>query len=240
MYDILQQILYFFGHGFCHQYTERSLEAGGLYFCVCARCTGIYLGFIVSLTLVVIMHYRPSSTTCSGMPTTWVIVVCAFLIVPMAIDGAGSYLGLFETTNLARYITGYLCGMSLAVISSGGILSLFPRANHRANQSQSAIRTPGRLLVLLLSSAAGGALFFLGYPSMGIVAPLISLACLWFSVTVVVLLIVSTTRLWPTSSSAPRRLATTALCLLAALAIMAVFSFAASLLGILFPWYMHP
>ena len=239
---ILQQILYFLGHGFCHQYAERSLEAGGLYFCVCARCTGIYLGFIVTLLVVAILvaitarKSEASDSAPTGMPPTWVVVICVLLIVPMAIDGVGSYARLFETTNLARYITGYLCGTSLAIIASGGVTSLWLQPS----ESQSTVNTPARLVALLLVSATAGALFYKGYPFMGILAPIISLASLWLAVTVVILLIVSTTRLWQPNSSAAYRTATIALCLLAALMVLAAISLVVSLFGALIPWYVHP
>jgi len=243
MHDILQQILYFFGHGFCHQLSERSLEAGGLFFCVCARCTGIYLGFMVTLIVVVLACYRrfklaQGSRTFVSVPLRWTIIAGVILIIPMAIDGAGSYAGLFETTNLNRYITGYLCGMGLGIIASGGLTSLLPHPS--SSHSPPTISTPGRLIAILLISAFGGALFWLGYPYLGIAAPLISLVSLWLSATFVLLLIVSSTKLWTPNISAARRAALVALCLPAALVVMAVFSLFASLLGIVAPWYRHP
>jgi len=252
MNDILQQILSFFGHGFCHQYAERSFEAAGLCFSVCARCTGIYLGFIVTLVLVVLFSmiarkrervsgqsdaYRQKQDPPikAGMPQVWAIVVGVLLIVPMAIDGVGSYISLYETSNLVRFSTGYLCGMGVAVIASGGIMSLWPHIN----QSQSAIISPRSLLALLVASAALGALYYETYPSMGALAPFIVLASHWFTVTVVLLLIVSASRFWSPSATTARRVLIVALCLLAALVVLAVFSLLANLIGTLFPWYVH-
>ncbi|MDR0500776.1 MAG: DUF2085 domain-containing protein [Coriobacteriales bacterium] len=57
MHDLLQNLLYFFGHGFCHQLPERTLSAGGYYYPACARDTGIYLG-IVFATCIVILIYQ--------------------------------------------------------------------------------------------------------------------------------------------------------------------------------------
>jgi len=225
VYEILQQILNFFGHGFCHQLPERSLEAGGLYFCICARCTGIYLGFLV--TLIVIAVLKPKTAN-----QKWIFLIGALLIVPMAIDGAGSYLGLFDSTDLKRYITGYLCGMGLGVIASGGVLSLLPARGLGGRGGN----TLGRLIALLLTSAAVGALFWIGYPYLGIAAPLISLASLWLSVSFVLLLIVSTTKLWTPSTPPARRAALVVLCLIAAVVVMAAFSLFASLVKDIFPW----
>ncbi|MCL2529872.1 MAG: DUF2085 domain-containing protein [Coriobacteriia bacterium] len=231
MYEVLQQILNFFGHGFCHQYSERSLEVGELFFCVCARCTGIYLGLIITLVVAALVYSRRSESKAARQK--WAIVVGVVLVIPMSIDGGGSYAGLFETTNLNRYITGYLSGMGLGIIASGGLVSILPRSS----QSQRAISTPAWLTAVLLISAAAGALFYLGYPYWGIAGPLISLASLWLAVTFVLLLLVSTTKLWTPATPAPRRAVLVALCLLAALAAMAVFSLSASFFGFIVPWY---
>jgi len=123
MQDVLQQILYFFGHGFCHQYPERSFEVGGLHFCVCARCTGIYLGFILTLVVLLIIFTRVRNKP-TTLPPMWVVVVCIMLALPMVIDGVSSYLGLRETNNLLRYFSGYLTGTSLAVLVGGGVYDI--------------------------------------------------------------------------------------------------------------------
>ena len=237
MHDILQQILYFFGHGFCHQFPERSLEAGGLYFSVCARCTGIYLGFILTLVIIFILaKITRGREAPAAMPPAWAIAVGGILIVPMAIDGVGSYTGIYVTTNLLRFITGYLCGMGVAVITSGGILSLLARPNH----SLRAIDKPGKLVLVVVISAVLGALFYITYGFMGAVAPFLVLVCLWFSVTLVILLILSTTKFWPTGAPARRRVVLVVVSLLAALAVLSILSLLTSLFGFLFPWYVHP
>ena len=314
MHDLLQQILTFFGHGFCHQFTERTLEAGGLYFSVCARCTGIYLGFIVTTIIVVVLaiatreryggggveddldrhlenpenlenlenlestlhpkeqHRRTThflAQYAAAMPPVRAVVVGALLIVPMALDGVGSYAHIYETTNLIRFITGYLCGMGMGVIVSGGIVGLLPHITQR----RSVINSTGKLVGVLLLSGALGALFYTTYGFMGAAAPFIILVCLWFSVSLIVLLIASTTRLWTVSlkqgpTLTPQQGMTLSLTeedvvsieqdtaakhrrlwqraalivgsLLAALVILTLLSLLASALGALFPWFVHP
>ena len=252
MNDILQQILYFFGHGFCHQYTERSFEAGGLYFCVCARDTGIYLGLIVTLLILIILSARNREKP-AALPPVWAIAVCVVLAVPMAIDGVSSYAGLRETTNLIRYVTGYLCGTGVGVVAGGAVMSLWARANHNL----SAVRSPGRLILVLVASVAAGTLFYLTYAALGVIAPFMILGCLWLAIVLINVLIVSTTRFWrhkgdvsllsaeDKTETSPLCLNTSPLCLvllcfLAALVEMALLSLIVSALGILFPWYVHP
>ncbi len=43
------QYLYFFFSGICHQEAGRCFSYQGMPFAVCARCTGIYLGFFLGL-----------------------------------------------------------------------------------------------------------------------------------------------------------------------------------------------
>jgi uncharacterized membrane protein len=276
MQSILQQILYFFGHGLCHQYPERSFEAGGLYFGVCARDTGIYLGFAFTLVVLLVLYARVKDNP-AALPPAWAVVVSIVIILPMAVDGASSYLGLRETNNLLRYSSGYLCGTGVAVLASAGMFSLWTRANH----DLSAVSRPGRLSTVLVASAAAGAAFYAIYPFLGVGAPLLAFAAQWLAFTLVVALVLSTTSFWPRQlatdqlgtvdwqgaigqsgsenrqgAAAPpatptqhtashervmsSRVLVFLFCIVVAGLVMAVLSFAASGLHLLFPWYVHP
>lgn len=247
MHDILQQILYFFGGGFCHQFPERSLEAGGLYFSVCARDTGINLGFIITLIVLFVFCARLKDKP-GAMPPFWAVWVGIVLAIPMVVDGTTSYLGLRETTNLIRYLSGYLCGTGLAVVASGGVLSLATRVDHQS----SAVGESGRLSGLLAISIVAGVAFYMLYPSLGAVAPFVAFACQWLAVLLINLLIVSTTRFWPRGHRTGhdtrgrgipgigRRVLVVVSCSIAAGVEMAALSLLASGLALLFPWYVHP
>ena len=111
---MLESFFTLIGYGLCHQIPERSYFAGGYQLPVCARDTGIYLGFIVGLVVLWLLHRnaRPSA------PPRWpVLVVLGAFIGAMAVDGVTSYVGLRETTNTLRLITGLLTGWSLATIT---------------------------------------------------------------------------------------------------------------------------
>lgn len=259
MHDILQNILYFFGRGFCHQFSERSLEAGGLFFGICARDTGLYLGFIVAL-LVLALGSALTKKRPPVIPPVWVVAVGIVLVVPMALDGASSYLGLRETSNLLRYVTGYLSGVGVAVLVGGGVLSLWgsvaeqqcphlsqhqdQRQDQQQDQQQSPAVESGKrttsllptFLLTLLVSLALGAAFYGAYPALGVAAPFMVLAAQWLAVALVVVLVVSTTK----AAIKRRRAILIILCILAAGLVMAGMALIASGLNVLLPWYMHP
>ncbi|MDR2672548.1 MAG: DUF2085 domain-containing protein [Coriobacteriales bacterium] len=196
MLDILQQIVYFFGRGFCHQFTSRSFEAGGLYFGVCARDTGIFLGlFITALIICTVFVHRNAKF--GGMPSPSVVVCSILLIMPMALDGLSSYTGLRETTNFIRYITGYLCGIGVGMVAAPAVSGLW-QAN---NPAQSLPTSPVGFIPVILGSSAIGAVFYLVYPYLGVTAAILLALVEWAVFTAVALLIITSTRLWPLTAS---------------------------------------
>lgn len=86
----------------CHQRADRSFSVGHYQFPVCARCTGILIStFIAYITF---FKRRVSVSKC----------VC--MMMPLAIDGTLQYLGLYESNNKRRFITGLLWGFGCTYI----------------------------------------------------------------------------------------------------------------------------
>ena len=86
----------------CHQRADRSFSVGHYQFPVCARCTGILIStFIAYITF---FKRRISVSKC----------VC--MMMPLAIDGTLQYLGLYESNNKRRFITGLLWGFGCTYI----------------------------------------------------------------------------------------------------------------------------
>lgn len=109
---MLQGVFRWVGYGLCHQLPERSLFAGGFQLPVCARDTGIYAGFALSLLVIVLLERgrRPSE-----IPRPWLVAIGAVFLGAMAADGVSSYAGWRTTTNDLRLVTGLLAGYALTL-----------------------------------------------------------------------------------------------------------------------------
>jgi uncharacterized membrane protein len=106
---LIKEILNFFGRAICHQLTDRSLYISGIPLSVCARDTGIYIGIFPTLTYLFLFKRNIKIT----IPTIKVSFFLLLLMMPMIIDGLGSYSHLFESNNEKRLITGICFGFVL-------------------------------------------------------------------------------------------------------------------------------
>ncbi len=102
------RVIYFVYRLTCHQLPGRSFFLFGHKMAICARCTAIYTSFWGLGLLYGVWkatpwgrRHRPRS-----LPIKWL----AILAVPMFIDGSTQLVGLHESTNLLRTITGTLVG----------------------------------------------------------------------------------------------------------------------------------
>lgn len=111
--EMLETVFATLGYGLCHQIPERSFFAGGYQLPVCARDTGLYLGFALGLAALWFLHRddRPSL-----LPPWPVNALIAVFISSLVYDGASSYMGLRETTNDIRLLTGMLAGWGLSAL----------------------------------------------------------------------------------------------------------------------------
>lgn len=110
---MLDTAMHWLGYGLCHQLPARSFFAGGHQLPVCARDTGIYLGFLVALLVISLLDRGRHRT---GMPPGWLIALGVVAIAFLGWDGVTSYLGLRPTTNLLRLVTGTGTGFAIALV----------------------------------------------------------------------------------------------------------------------------
>jgi uncharacterized membrane protein len=80
----------------CHQIPERSFFIHGKQMPICARCTGLGIGYISALFVFLLVGILP-------------FFCILLLLLPMAIDGVGQLLQKWESTNYRRLLTG-VCG----------------------------------------------------------------------------------------------------------------------------------
>jgi uncharacterized membrane protein len=90
----------------CHQIPARCIELFGTPMPICARCTAIYAGLFLGL---VAFFFLP--------PIRERVVRIALLIavLPLAIDGTTQLIGLRESTNELRIVTGILAGIVFGI-----------------------------------------------------------------------------------------------------------------------------
>src|SRR5690554_3355743 len=98
------------GRTVCHQIAERSFSIGGQ-LPVCARCSGLFVGIVISHIYLLFFPRKAKA-----MPLLPVSLVLVFAMLPLFLDGIGSYLGFRETTNLIRLATGLALGVALPPI----------------------------------------------------------------------------------------------------------------------------
>jgi uncharacterized membrane protein len=72
----------------------------------CARCTAIWLGIIIGLGLSLYFKIKLDGKF---------IVFIIFSFLPLAIDGFGQLVGLWESTNSIRVATGILTGLATGI-----------------------------------------------------------------------------------------------------------------------------
>lgn len=115
-----------FGSAVCHQWDSHSYFVAGVPLCLCARCTGMYLGGLMTLTYLAIR--KPRAAQLPRLP--YLIAMLVFFLL-WAGDGVNSFASeilrhpfLYEPQNLLRLITGTLMGISL-----GSLLYLMLNSN---------------------------------------------------------------------------------------------------------------
>lgn len=154
------------GYSVCHQIDEHSFVVGGKVLPLCARCTGTFLGVLITL-----LFLNPRDKR-SGFPSRLKIVVLGLFFLFFAIDGINSSLTLlpglkpvYPPSNLLRLSSGLLMGIALANL----VLALWNQTLWADQNSAPILRSWRQLGWLILLCAAMGGLVsadvaFLYYP----------------------------------------------------------------------------
>jgi uncharacterized membrane protein len=175
--------MHWLGMGLCHQLAARSFFGGGHQLPVCARDTGIYVGFVAALLVIAALERGRHR---SGMPPVWLLAVGVSLIAFMAWDGITSYAGLRPTTNFLRLTTGLGTGFALALV----VAPIVNAQMWRRSSEASLLGAGGEGAVWLAALPVSLGAVYWGAPFLGIGYPLLVAACILVSFTAVNLVVV--------------------------------------------------
>jgi uncharacterized membrane protein len=107
------------GYAVCHRITDRSFTIAGRQLPLCARCTGMYLGVVLTFVVLGLAGRRRWSM----MPPLRVILVLLGFIALFGIDGLNSYSHFFPELphiytpqNWLRLVTGVGAGLMMGII----------------------------------------------------------------------------------------------------------------------------
>ena len=141
------------GYALCHQMPARSFFIHEHQTPLCARCTGMYLGFSIGLIFLIIRR----RTTAARMPKAVIISVLIGFITIMGIDGINSTISiipnapqLYHTTNIHRIITGTLFGIAMCML----FFPVFSTAIWRQPSGERSLKSWRELIVLVLIALA--------------------------------------------------------------------------------------
>jgi len=115
--DFPATVGYFFFSGVCHQLPERSFHLWGEPLAVCARCSGVYAGFLAGALLFPVIRRRLKRE----FPPAWVLGAA---ILPAAADFGLARLGVHDSGNALRLITGLIPGMAVSFFILPGVYEI--------------------------------------------------------------------------------------------------------------------
>jgi uncharacterized membrane protein len=140
------------GCAVCHRIESHSLFIGDRAMPLCARCSGMHLGF--AFTIFAFLATRRGRA--GGYPPKWMAFVFGFFALGFALDGLNSFFSLllgrtwlYEPNNALRLISGTLMGLSMASYA-------YPAFNQSLWSNwgkERALRSGGDLARLLLLAA---------------------------------------------------------------------------------------
>jgi|GEM_PF-844494 len=153
----LYDVLGFLGSGICHQKVLFTFECNKVYMPVCSRCTGIYLGFLFSLVILLLIERRIKSE----VPSTKVLVSIAATVLFIGLDIFLTSYGIVEPNNFIRFITGFIVGWGFALI----ILPLSNSVMWQKAIKRQYLEKKINISIWLIAGAVVSFLFIISYKS---------------------------------------------------------------------------
>lgn len=149
------------GYAVCHQIDSHSISVGGKILPLCARCTGTFLGLLISF---VFLSKRKKH---GGAPSKTMIALLGLFAAAFFFDGINSSLTLlpgvtplYPPDNRLRLFTGLLFGISLANL----VLPLWNQTLYNDWENKPVLENWKQLITLVLIILAAGGLILLDIP----------------------------------------------------------------------------
>lgn len=111
----LTVFVYAAGAVVCHQLPDRSFFWGDWRFPVCARCTGLYLSAVIGVAVWALMRLRQRGRPIRVDPR-FAVVLLTVAAVPTLISLASAWVGLWDGTNVWRFV------LAVPLGASGGVM----------------------------------------------------------------------------------------------------------------------
>ena len=139
MFDFMERM----GSAVCHQMAERSFIFDGMQMPLCARCTGIYIGAFFAFCFFFLKKRMGNGRPFSVMQA----LLTGLAVLPVGIDGVGSYLGFWESSQLMRIFSGSLVG---AVVP--GFLLMAVNMDTKKSDDEPIYERTAELVMLMVNS----------------------------------------------------------------------------------------
>lgn len=104
----------------CHQIPSRCFYAFGHPLAVCARCLGIYCGFLLGISIFPFV--KGFGTPALPKAKTFIL-----LSIPIVLDTGGNLLGIWTSPDWVRFLTGIVWGLILPFYYLAGLADFFLR-----------------------------------------------------------------------------------------------------------------
>jgi len=95
----------------CHQIPERTILIQGSLLPFCARCTGIYTGFLIGT----VYQYICWRTRIKELPVLKISLLSMLFLLLLIVESVGSYKGFWSSPTHIRLLAGMLGGSSIAI-----------------------------------------------------------------------------------------------------------------------------
>ena len=163
------------GSAVCHRLAERSFIFDGMQMPLCARCTGIYIGAFFAFCFF-FLKKRMDAGKSFSLKEAW---LTALAILPIGIDGVGSYLGFWESSQFLRILTGGLVGAI-----APGFLLMAGNFDPKLEKEKAIYKDVKEILFLMAVSVGFGLCLWAGLPlhMLGAVISVAGEVLLWGSV----------------------------------------------------------